>query len=171
MTPVVIALGSNLGDRVLHLRRAIDRIRERVDIVRISRVHETAPVDAPEGSGPFLNMVVAGATRLGPEELLAFLHEIEADLGRRRRQRNEPRIIDLDLIFYGAHLVRGGEIVVPHPRWRQRRFVLDPLAELRLPWVDPESGVPLWPRRPAASPPAPMEVSKGVRAETARPLY
>lgn len=143
MTSVVIALGSNVGARHVHLRRALHLVRAEVELARVSRVWETEPVDAPAGSAPFLNMVALGWTTLGAETLLSFLHGVEAAMGRRRRERNEPRPIDLDLVFFGAHLLRGGRAVVPHPRWRRRRFVLDPLADLRLPWVDPETGTPV----------------------------
>lgn len=143
MTPVLIALGSNLGDRRLNLRRAIHHLKESVALSRLSRVWETAPVDSPPGSGPFFNMVAAGVTRLGPAELLDKLHAIELRLGRRRRRPNEPRIIDLDLILYGASLVRRPEVTVPHPRFRDRSFVLSPLADLGLIWVDPRTGQPL----------------------------
>ena len=143
MTSVLIALGSNLGDRRLNLRRAIEHLKLAVNLARLSPVWETAPVDAPEESGPFLNMVAAGSTSLGPEELLAELHEIERRLGRKRRRRAEPRNVDLDLILHGATLRRSGGLVVPHPRFRERAFVLAPLADLGLSWVDPSTGRPL----------------------------
>lgn len=99
----MIALGSNLGNRELHLRRAIHELRHSVRIVRISSVMETAAVDAPEGSPPFLNMVIAGYTSLSPHALMEELLSVERCLGRvRTRIKNEPRIIDLDLIVYGA---------------------------------------------------------------------
>jgi 2-amino-4-hydroxy-6-hydroxymethyldihydropteridine diphosphokinase len=140
---VVIALGSNLGPRQYLLRRAVHELAAFVRVVRQSSVHATAPVDAPKGSPDFLNMVVAGTTRLDAMELLSELHGIEARLGRVRGVRNAPRPIDLDLILYGAHLMRNGQIVVPHPRYREREFVLAPLRELRLPWRDPATGIAL----------------------------
>jgi 2-amino-4-hydroxy-6-hydroxymethyldihydropteridine diphosphokinase len=141
--PVLIALGSNLGDRMLNLRRAVDELRPAVRVVRLSGVWETAPVDTPEGSGAFLNMVLAGWTGERSEPLLEAMHAIERRMGRVRRRLNEPRVIDLDLILYGAHLEWRGSLRVPHPRYRQRAFVLDPLRELRLPWVDPTTSRPL----------------------------
>ncbi|HVR44828.1 MAG TPA: 2-amino-4-hydroxy-6-hydroxymethyldihydropteridine diphosphokinase [Thermoanaerobaculia bacterium] len=147
MTPVVIALGSNLGDRRTHLRRAIAEVGALVRLARLSSVWETAPVDAPAGSGPFLNMVVAGWTRLGAPALLDAMHRIERGMGRKRRVRNEPRTIDLDLILYGARIEDSRELRVPHPRYRDRSFVLAPLRELGLPWIDPGTG-----RRIASAP-------------------
>ena len=132
---VLIALGSNLGDRALNLRRALDAMRGAVSLVRLSPVHETEPVDAPPGSPSFLNMVAAGWTSLGPAELLGELQAIETRLGRRRTVRNAPRTIDLDLILYSAVAMRTDRLTLPHPRFRQREFVLQPLRELELPWA------------------------------------
>ncbi|HUP49401.1 MAG TPA: 2-amino-4-hydroxy-6-hydroxymethyldihydropteridine diphosphokinase [Thermoanaerobaculia bacterium] len=129
---MVIALGSNLGDRRWNLRRAIHALGRVVRLVRVSSVYETDPVDAPPGSPRFLNMVVAGLTPLAPHELLGELLAIEARLGRVRRGRNAPRRIDLDLILYGARRIRTAELVVPHPRYQQREFVLAPMRELGL---------------------------------------
>jgi len=131
---VAVALGSNLGDRALFLRRAIHELRSVVDVVRVSAFMETDPVDAPPGSPRFLNAVVAGSTRLGPQELLDALLAIESRLGRRRSVRNAPRVIDLDLIIHSAHRVRTRALTLPHPRFRERQFVTEPLRELRLGW-------------------------------------
>ena len=141
MTSVLIALGSNLGDRALFLRRAIRELRGVIHVVRISSFIETDPVDAPPPK--YLNAVVAGYTELSPQALLDALHAIEARLGRRRAARNAPRVIDLDLILYGAHLVRTRRLIVPHPRYLERDFVRVPMRELRLPWRDPATGVAL----------------------------
>jgi 2-amino-4-hydroxy-6-hydroxymethyldihydropteridine diphosphokinase len=138
--PVVIALGSNLGPREYLLRRGVHELGTIVRIVRVSRMVATAPVDAPAGSPDFLNMVVAGYTRLTAHALLRAMHAIEARLGRVRRQVNGPRTIDLDLILYGAHVARSHELVLPHPRYRHREFVTGPLHELRLGWQDPVTG-------------------------------
>lgn len=128
---VVIALGSNLGDRALNLRRAIDALGETVRIVRISAFLETAPVDAPAGSPDFLNAVVVGHTGVEPMELLDALLAIERRLGRvRRGVRNAPRIIDLDLILYGAVRMRDRRLTLPHPRAHERDFVLRPMRSI-----------------------------------------
>ena len=130
MTPntVVIALGSNLGDRRWYLRSAIEELRHVISIVRVSSIIETEPVDAPPPK--FLNMVIVGHTRLSPEALLDALLDIEARLGRRRTTRNAPRVIDLDLILHGANRRRSARLTLPHPRYREREFVMRPLREV-----------------------------------------
>ncbi len=138
---VLIALGSNLGDRALFLRRAISLLAEAVHVVRISSFIETDPVDAPPPK--YLNAVVAGYTDLSPMSLLNALHEIESRLGRRRSTRNAPRVIDLDLILHSANLARTRTLTLPHPRYREREFVLGPLRELNLGWTDPATGIAL----------------------------
>lgn len=139
---VLIALGSNLGNRTVNLRRAIHELRRAVDVVRVSSFIETEPVDAPPGSPRFLNAVIAGATRLGPRALLEELMAIESRLGRRRGARNAPRTIDLDLILHSAHRLRTPELTLPHPRYREREFVLGPIRELGLKWALPFSASP-----------------------------
>jgi 2-amino-4-hydroxy-6-hydroxymethyldihydropteridine diphosphokinase len=134
---VLVALGSNLGNRLYNLRRAIDELQRIISVVRLSSVCETEPVDAPPGSPDFLNMVVAGHTRLSPEALLYRLQEIERRLGRVRRGKNAPRTIDLDLILHSANVRRTRELTLPHPRYLQRDFVLRPLRGLHLGWRDP----------------------------------
>jgi 2-amino-4-hydroxy-6-hydroxymethyldihydropteridine diphosphokinase len=131
LSTVAIALGSNLGDRALTLRRAIQELRHVVSVVRVSSFLETEPVDAPPGSPRFLNAVVLGYTALPPLQLLEALQAIEARLGRRRtRLRNAPRTIDLDLVFHGAHRARTPRLTLPHPRYREREFVMRPLREI-----------------------------------------
>jgi 2-amino-4-hydroxy-6-hydroxymethyldihydropteridine diphosphokinase len=138
---VAIALGSNLGDRAYTLRRAIHELRTIVHIVRVSSFLETEPVDAPPGSPRFLNAVVIGHTASPPRELLEAMQAIETKLGRRRtRVRNAPRTIDLDLIFHSANRVRTRELTLPHPRYREREFVMKPLREIyRVPTPPPSS--------------------------------
>ena len=132
-TAVAIAAGSNLGNRALYLRRAIHELRRVVRVVRISSIIETAAVDAPAGSPDFLNLVVAGHTALSPKDLMQALLDIEARLGRRRpSQRNAPRTIDLDLIFYDAVRMQTRELTLPHPRFAEREFVMKPLREVWL---------------------------------------
>lgn len=123
MVTVVIALGSNLGDRAYNLRRAIDALPIRV--VRVSPFFETEPVGAPPPM--FLNAVVVGYTSMPAPALLDDLLALEVRLGRRRRGiRNEPRIIDLDLIAYGAMRMRTPALTLPHPRAHGRTFVMEP---------------------------------------------
>jgi len=124
---VVIALGSNLGDREYNLRRAIAALPVRV--VRMSAFLQTEPVDAPPPM--YLNAVVIGHTTLPPLALLYALLALEKRLGRTRRGiRHEPRVIDLDLIAYGAKRIRTRELTLPHPRAHERDFVMKPLREL-----------------------------------------
>jgi 2-amino-4-hydroxy-6-hydroxymethyldihydropteridine diphosphokinase len=128
---VVIALGSNLGDRGWNLRRALHALRTAINVVRVSATHESAAVDAPEGSPPFLNLVLIGTTALSPVSLLDEMLAIEKRLGRvRRGVRNEPRIIDIDLILHGATRMRTRSLTLPHPRASAREFVMGPLGEL-----------------------------------------
>lgn len=138
---LLVALGSNRGDRGYNLLRAIDALSEAMRIVRVSSTYDTEPVDAPAGSPRFLNMVVAGYTSLAPLRVLDTLLAIEKRLGRLRTGvRNEPRIIDLDLIFHSAHVMRSASLTLPHPRYRDRDFVRVPMSELRLGWRDPVTG-------------------------------
>jgi 2-amino-4-hydroxy-6-hydroxymethyldihydropteridine diphosphokinase len=99
--------------------------------VRVSTIHETAAVDAPAGSPPFLNVVLIGATSLSPQALLDAILAIEKRLGRTRGGvRNEPRVIDIDLILHGAARMRTRSLTLPHPRAHQRAFVMEPLREI-----------------------------------------
>ena len=125
---VVIALGSNLGDRRWFLQRAIDELRKVISVVRVSSIIETEPVDAPPPK--YLNAVILGHTHLSPEELLDQLQAIEKRLGRRRTTRNAPRTIDLDLILHGANVRRTPRLTLPHPRAHERPFVMEPLREM-----------------------------------------
>ena len=125
----MIALGSNLGDRRYNLLRAVHAIGEVVRVVRVSSIIETDPVDAPPPR--YLNMIVSGYTALSPEALMEALLAIEARLGRvRRGTRNAPRTIDLDLILHGAHRRRTKALTLPHPRYRERAFVMEPMGEI-----------------------------------------
>jgi 2-amino-4-hydroxy-6-hydroxymethyldihydropteridine diphosphokinase len=135
-----VGLGSNLGDREAMLTRAIDLLGERVRVRAVSSIRETEPwglVDQP----PFLNAAVEIDTELGPLELLGLLLELERLLGRTREgQRYGPRTIDLDLLVYGDQIVEEPGLTVPHPRLHERRFALEPLAELEPELVVPGRG-------------------------------
>ncbi|HEY2828572.1 MAG TPA: 2-amino-4-hydroxy-6-hydroxymethyldihydropteridine diphosphokinase [Thermoanaerobaculia bacterium] len=128
---VVIALGSNLGNRDWYIRAAIEELGRVIRLVRVSSILETEPVGAPPPR--YLNCVVAGYTSLTPEALLRELQGIETRLGRRRPYRNAPRTIDLDLILHSANRRRTSELTLPHPRYRERAFVLEPMRELGFP--------------------------------------
>jgi 2-amino-4-hydroxy-6-hydroxymethyldihydropteridine diphosphokinase len=127
---VYIALGSNLGDRIENLLLARERIASpHVRLTRASSIYETAPrevVDQPW----FLNQVVAAETTLFPRQLLARLLRIEHEMGRQRTVANGPRVIDLDILLFGDAVIHAAGLEIPHPRMAERRFVLEPLAEL-----------------------------------------
>ena len=126
---VVIALGSNLGNRRLNILRAVEEIKRVVTIVRVSSIIETEPVDAPPPG--YLNAVLIGYATIGPRELLRALLAIEKKLGRRRPSRqNAPRPIDLDLILYDSVRMQTPELTLPHPRAAEREFVTGPLREI-----------------------------------------
>ena len=139
MNNVAIALGSNLGDRESHLAFAVERLRSLLTDVRVSSWRETAPVDvAPQPH--FLNGALVGRTTRLPRELLDDLLALERERGRIRPYDGAPRTLDLDLILYGAEVLDEPGLRIPHPRFRERRFVLEPLAEIAGDWVDPETG-------------------------------
>ena len=139
MIPVAIALGSNLGDRERHLRDALDALRPSIRNVRVSTFRETAPVGV--GVQPaFLNAAAAGETTLGARALLDLLLSTEEAFGRVRPYPGAPRTLDLDLILYGDAVIDEPGLIVPHPRFRERRFVLEPLAEVAAGWKDPVTG-------------------------------
>lgn len=130
----VIALGSNLGDSREIILRAFRRLEEFTSKpVLKSSLWQTAPVDCPPGSPPFVNAVVALAPRAGetPESLLEKLQRLEKEFGRQRKTvLNEPRPLDLDIISFGRIIRDTPQLTLPHPRAHQRRFVLQPLSEI-----------------------------------------
>lgn len=140
---VAIALGSNLGDRRAHLDWATERLGEFISSLRVSTITETAPVDVPDDQPPYLNAVVVGETALEPDALLEKLMALELERGRERRSFRAARTLDLDLILYGQRIIKTPEIEIPHPRYRDREFVLRPLAEIAPDWIDPVTGRPV----------------------------
>jgi 2-amino-4-hydroxy-6-hydroxymethyldihydropteridine diphosphokinase len=131
MSVVFLGLGSNLGDRAGNLRRAADALHAlpEVDSMRLSNFRCTAPVGGPE-QPDYVNAVLRCETSLSPQHLLRHMLRIEASLGRVRLEENGPRTIDLDLLMYGTVQMAAPDLQLPHPRMEQRRFVLEPLAEL-----------------------------------------
>jgi 2-amino-4-hydroxy-6-hydroxymethyldihydropteridine diphosphokinase len=121
-----LGLGSNLGDREAMLRRAVELIPDRV---AVSPLYETEPVGGPEQGG-FLNLVVELETQRSPRELLELCQRIEADAKRVRLERWGPRTLDVDVLLVGDLAVDEDDLIVPHPRMWERRFVLAPLADL-----------------------------------------
>jgi 2-amino-4-hydroxy-6-hydroxymethyldihydropteridine diphosphokinase len=129
MTTVYIAFGSNLGDRVANIRRAIRMLAPEVRVERISPLYETAPAyvtDQPR----FVNGVLRAETALAPAELLDHLKRIERAVGRTPGKRYGPRLIDLDILFHGDTVLAGPALEIPHPRLPERLFVLRPLADI-----------------------------------------
>jgi 2-amino-4-hydroxy-6-hydroxymethyldihydropteridine diphosphokinase len=136
VTVAYVGLGANLGDREATIRAAVAQLP---GVVAVSPLRETDPVgitDQPQ----FLNGVVALETELPPRELLDVLLAVERGLGRERRERWGPRTIDLDLLLYGDEVIDEDGLTVPHPRLRERRFVLEPLADLAPKLVVPGLG-------------------------------
>ena len=139
MVPVAIALGSNLGDREQLLRKAVAALGACIDDLRVSTFYETDPVGV--GDQPrFLNAAAIGRTALTARDLLAALLDIESRCGRERPRAGAARTLDLDLILYNGLVTGEPGLTLPHPRFRERMFVLEPLADIAAEWVDPVTG-------------------------------
>lgn len=137
---VVIALGSNIGDREAHLAFAVARLSSILSNLKQSRWYDTAPVGVSDDQPRYLNGVVAGETTLSARELLEELLAIEREAGRTRPSLMAPRTLDLDLILYGSERIEEAGLIVPHPRFRERLFVLEPLADIAPGLIDPGTG-------------------------------
>ena len=126
-----IAFGSNLGDRQKNIDNALKLLmREGVSLLKGSSIMETEPVGGPPGQGKFFNGVIKVETDLSPHELLQKLLSIEKQLGRIRSVRNAPRIIDLDILCYDDIILDDPDLTIPHPRTKEREFVMKPLLEI-----------------------------------------
>ncbi|HOJ13233.1 MAG TPA: 2-amino-4-hydroxy-6-hydroxymethyldihydropteridine diphosphokinase [Deltaproteobacteria bacterium] len=126
-----LGIGSNEGDRALHLALAREELQARgVTIGRVSRVYETVPVEVPGPQRPYYNMVAEFTFRGGPLGLLDVCLEVERALGRRRPYKNAPRTVDIDILFIEGRRIKGPRLEVPHPRMEKRAFVVHPLAEI-----------------------------------------
>jgi 2-amino-4-hydroxy-6-hydroxymethyldihydropteridine diphosphokinase len=137
---VAVSLGSNIGDRRAHLDFAVARLADFVHDLRISTYLDTTPVDVSGEQPDFLNAAATGTTVVPPRELLAALLAVESERGRDRPFRHAPRTLDLDLVLFGDRIIDEPGLVVPHPRFRERVFVLQPLAEIAPDFVDPVTG-------------------------------
>jgi 2-amino-4-hydroxy-6-hydroxymethyldihydropteridine diphosphokinase len=126
---VYLSLGSNVGDRQAHLRDAIARLRAEGRVVSVSSFYETEPVDFTEQAW-FLNCAVSLETTHTPELFMVAILEIEQEMGRRRVQAKGPRIIDIDILLISDEVINLPALTVPHPAMHERRFVLEPLAEI-----------------------------------------
>jgi 2-amino-4-hydroxy-6-hydroxymethyldihydropteridine diphosphokinase len=127
---VYLSLGSNLGDREKYLREAISRLGDLGVIKQVSAFYETQPVEVQTEQPWFLNCALAMETELVPLEFLRGMLAVEQSMGRIRTKPKGPRTIDIDIVFFGDDVVNTPELTVPHPAMHQRRFVLEPLAEI-----------------------------------------
>ena len=134
---VYLSLGSNVGDREAQLRKAILDLQSLGTILRVSAFYETEPVEYIDQPW-FLNCVVAMETRLSPQILMKKLLSIEEEMGRRRIQQKGPRSIDIDILMFDAVVTKSKDLTIPHPAMHERRFVLEPMAE-----IAPEARHPL----------------------------
>ena len=136
---IYLSLGSNLGDRLANLRKACDEIEPKIHLIDQSPVYETEPwgySDQPL----FLNQVVKAETDLEPFDLLTFLKDTEVHIGRRETFRFGPRLIDLDILFYDDLSMETPSLTIPHPRMKERAFIIMPLADIAPDLVHPSLG-------------------------------
>lgn len=138
MIRVFLGIGTNLGDRERNLQAALAILSQKMVILKESSIYQTAPwgyLDQPA----FLNQVIEAQTDLSPLNLLGFLKDTEKVLGRQANFRYGPRLIDLDILFYGNRIIQTPRLQIPHPRIAQRAFVLVPLAEIAPDFVHPQN--------------------------------
>lgn len=143
MNTAYISIGSNIGDRLHHLKESVRILHshERIEVAKVSSIYETAPVGYTD-QADFLNLVVGIGTSLNPFELLAACQEIENVLGRVRDIRWGPRTVDLDILLYNKDNIEAENLLVPHPRMGERAFVLVPLLEIAPEIGHPVTGIP-----------------------------
>ena len=135
---IYLSIGTNLGDRLLNLLSAVVLLQEKTEIKAVSGIYRTEPVGYLE-QPDFYNLVLHAETELSPHELLRFVKSIENQMGRQKTIRFGPRNIDIDILYYNDLLLETEDLIIPHARMHERRFVLVPLSEL--------STVPLHPLR------------------------
>jgi 2-amino-4-hydroxy-6-hydroxymethyldihydropteridine diphosphokinase len=131
---VVIALGANLGDPRKQISLAIDALRDIMKVEKVSSLYETAPFKVSDQQPNYINAVLLGDTELQPKELIKELLSIESKLGRQRSIPKAARTIDIDIIDYEGFFLKSDELTLPHPRAHERKFVLEPWAE-----IDPDA--------------------------------
>ena len=139
MFDVFISLGSNVGNRQSNIERSVNKLSVKCPVLSVSSVYETDPVgvkDQPD----FLNAAVKIGTTMLPDCLLGFVKEIEAVMGREQNSRWGPRIIDLDIVFYGNLIIETPKLKIPHLHASERRFVIEPLCEIAPDLTDPVTG-------------------------------
>lgn len=126
---VYLSLGSNLGDRAANLQQAIEKLSDLGIVTAVSSFYDTEPVEMTNQPW-FLNCAVRLDTEKMPRQLIAGILALEQSMGRQRKQQKGPRIIDIDVLLFGSSIVELPNLTIPHPRMHQRRFVLEPLAEI-----------------------------------------
>ncbi len=160
---VILGLGSNEGDRVRHIERALGELTRYIRLERVSDIYETEPREVRDQPW-FLNLVCTGMTRLRPWDLLEFVLDVENREGRVRGERYGPRTIDIDILAYDDTVMEEQELTLPHPRMAERAFVLQPLADIAPEWRHPATGLTAQEMldaledqviRPYSSPPSP----------------
>ncbi len=124
-----LSLGSNVGDRMANIKAALDRLQKVGEVVDVSSIYETEPVEL-SAQPWFLNCAVRLDTEKMPKQLLAAILKIEQSMGRRRQRKKGPRTIDIDILLFGSSVIDVEGLTVPHPAMHERRFVLEPLAEI-----------------------------------------
>ncbi len=140
MKLVYLGLGSNLGDREALLKSALDKLQSpKLRLLRVSNLYETEPIGLREQAW-FLNLAAEFECDLFPRQLLQRCLRVERELGRKRTVVNGPRSIDIDILLFGSTVIKTADLEIPHPRFRERRFVLAPLAELNPTLRDPVTG-------------------------------
>lgn len=155
---IFLGLGSNLGDREANLRRALAELAgPKLRLTGTSAIYETEPIGFVN-QGWFLNIAAEFATDLFPKQLLLRLQRVERSMGRQRTVKDGPRVIDIDILLYGSAVVKAPDLEIPHPRYRERRFTLAPLAELAPTMKDPVTGRTM------------TELLSALRGQTARRL-
>lgn len=158
---VALGLGSNVGDRLGELARAVGELASRMELEAVSSVWESRAVGY-ENQGDFLNAVTVGLTELAPDHVLALAHELETRAGRHRSLPDGPRTLDVDVLLWEGVTVDEPGLRIPHPRWKERSFVLAPLAEVVPGWTDPATGrtvQDLWAERRGELPPVRITAS------------
>jgi 2-amino-4-hydroxy-6-hydroxymethyldihydropteridine diphosphokinase len=137
---VYLGLGANVGDREALLKSALDKLQSpKLRMLRASRLYETEPIGLREQAW-FLNLAAEFECDLFPTQLLQRCQRVERELGRKRTVLNGPRTIDIDILLFGSAVIKTADLEIPHPRFRERRFVLAPLAELNPTLRDPVTG-------------------------------
>jgi 2-amino-4-hydroxy-6-hydroxymethyldihydropteridine diphosphokinase len=124
-----IGLGSNVGDKKAHCLRAVELLKENGTVLRVSSLYYTEPVGYREQED-FINAVAAFETDRSPRDLLILCHSLEEKMGRKRTVKWGPRTIDLDILLYGDHVLNDPDLIIPHPQFPARKFVLAPLVEI-----------------------------------------